>query len=124
MLGSLERMDAAMQEDEEADYTDGEGLDEGPTGSGYVTHYYETDGDVESDYFSGDGLEDLQFCDDAYTTEMTGKVSFHTFTTISLADQCILDHCFTSSLAGAVRASAFKAQERRTRRRGARRTRF
>jgi hypothetical protein len=66
-------MDAPMQED--ADFTDVEGLDDGPTESGYVTTYYETDGDEESDYFSGDGLDDLQYCDDTFAAELTGKAS-------------------------------------------------
>ena len=65
-----------MQEVEGQDLTDGEGLDdEVPTRSGYVTNYYETDGDAESDYFSGDGgLDDLEYCDDAFAPEVTGKV--------------------------------------------------
>lgn len=65
-----------MQGDEgAADVTDGEELDEDPSESGYVTAYYETDGDVESDYFSGDGLADLEYCNDGYSAELTGKVS-------------------------------------------------
>jgi hypothetical protein len=70
----LDKMDEPMEEDEQAEYTDGEGLEDDPSESGYVTNYCETDADADSDYFSGDGLDDLQYCDEAYATEVTGKV--------------------------------------------------
>ena len=69
-----------MQDDEGQDLTDGEGLDDvSPTESGYesgyVTNYNESEGDVDSDYFSGDALDDLEYCDDTFATEVTGQVS-------------------------------------------------